>query len=61
MATSALYLLTRDHEARHRIRAERDGRVARDTDLPYPEHTGKAAGTTLRLWSPGWFVSRNRA
>ncbi|WP_031466477.1 cytochrome P450 [Sciscionella sediminilitoris] len=60
--TSALYLLTRDHEARARIRAELNavlaGRVARDTDLPYLEHTGRTAGKTLRLWSPGWFVSR---
>lgn len=58
----ALYLLDRHPDIADRLRAEVDtvlaGRPARHADLLHLELTGRIITETLRLYPPGWFLTR---
>ncbi|WP_190132273.1 cytochrome P450 [Streptomyces mashuensis] len=58
----ALHLVSRHPETQERLQAEADavlgGRAARLDDLPRLDLTGRVVQETLRLYPPGWLLSR---
>ncbi|MQT02142.1 cytochrome P450 [Streptomyces jumonjinensis] len=58
----AFHLLSAHPEAERRVHAEVDsvlgGRLARWEDLPRLEHTARVVTETLRIYPPGWLLTR---